>query len=157
MKKSDCFQVVRFGLVGIFNTILDYGLFYVFFSLLNLDKNLAQVFATAVAMTNSYLVNRYWTFQKTGGVQYGEIWRFLAVNGLSLLTILLCLNLFFDVLKLYVLANWILSVLGIPYILAGDMAVLFSKVLAIPFSLAVNFLGNRLWVFKEKRQKKLFD
>ncbi len=154
MKKSDCFQMVRFGLVGVFNTALDYGLFYVFFSLLNLDKNLAQVFATAVAMTNSYLVNRYWTFQKSGGVRYGEIWRFLAVNALSLLTTLLCLNLFFDVLHLYTFANGILSALGIPYILEGDMAVLFSKVLAMPFSLAVNYLGNRLWVFREKRTKK---
>ncbi len=155
MKKSDYFQVIKFGLVGVLNTALDYGLFYVFFSFLNLDKNLAQILATAGAMTNSYLVNRYWTFQKSGGVRYGEIWRFLAVNALSLLTTLLCLNLFYDVLHLYTVLNGILAALGISYVLENDMAVLFSKVLAMPFSLAVNFLGNRLWVFREKRSQNI--
>ncbi|MGN1059379.1 MAG: GtrA family protein [Clostridia bacterium] len=150
MKKSDVLQAVKFALVGLVNTALDYGLFFVFFSLCSLDKNLAQVLATALAMTNSYLVNRYWTFQKSGGVRGGEIWRFILVNLLSLLTTLLCLNLFYDLLSLHTLANRLLALIGLSFRLSGDSAVMFCKLLAVPFSLAVNFLGNRLWVFKNK-------
>ncbi len=151
MKKNDLLQVLKFGLVGVCNTLLDYGLFYVFLSLCRLDKNVAQVLATALAMVNSYLVNRYWTFEKSGAVQGGEIVRFILVNLLSLLTTLLCLNLFYDVLALHEVANGLLSVLGIAFALSGNMAVMFCKVLAMPFSLAVNFLGNRLWVFGKKK------
>ncbi len=147
MQKKDLWQVVKFGIVGVMNTALDYILFFIFMSMCKLDKNIAQVLSMALAMSNSYLVNRYWTFQKSGSVKGREIWRFIVVNILSLLTTLLCLNLFYDAWALYVPANKWLSLLNIPFVLSGDMAVLFCKVLAMPFSLAVNFLGNRLWVF----------
>lgn len=149
MKKSDILQAAKFALVGVANTALDYLLFFVFMSLCRLDKNIAQILATGLAMTNSYLVNRYWTFKKTGGVKGGEIWRFILVNLLSLLTTLLCLNLFHDWLGVYKPVNRLLIMLGIPFTLQGDIAVMFCKLLATPFSLAVNFLGNRLWVFKK--------
>lgn len=148
MKKNDVLQVIKFGLVGVCNTALDYGLFYVFLSLLHLDKNAAQILATALAMVNSYLVNRYWTFGKKGSVQGQEIWKFIGVNILSLLTTLGCLNLFHDVLALYEPTNRLLAAVGLSYRFSGKAAVMFCKLLAMPFSLAVNFLGNRLWVFK---------
>ncbi len=151
MKKNDLLQVIKFGAVGIVNTLLDYVLFYVFLSLCNLDKNLAQILATALAMVNSYLVNRYWTFEKSGSVQGGEIVRFVLVNVLALGTTLLFMNLFYDLMELHLLANRLLEAMGVSYVLSGDMAVLFCKVLAMPFSLAVNFLGNRLWVFGKKK------
>ncbi len=150
MKKNDVLQAVKFLAVGVVNTLLDYGLFYLFLSVCGLDKNLAQIFATALAMTNSYLVNRYWTFEKKGGVKAGEIVRFVIVNLLSLLTTLLCLNLFYDVLSLHHVCNNLLALCGMEYQLSGDVAILFCKALAMPFSLAVNFLGNRLWVFRKK-------
>lgn len=153
MKKKNLKEIIKFGLVGVLNTALDYGMFFVFFSLLKLDKNLAQTFATIIAMTNSYLVNRYWTFEKKGSVRGGEIWRFIFVNLLSLLTTLICLNLFYDLLSLYEVADALLGFVGISIALTGDLAVLFCKLLAMPFSLAVNFLGNKLWVFREKKSE----
>ena len=149
MKKNDVLQAGKFALVGVINTLLDYVLFFVFFSLCGFDKNIAQILATAIAMTNSYLVNRYWTFQKTGTVKGQEIIRFIVVNILSLMTTLLFLNLFYDWLALHKLANRLLSLSSIPFVLDGDWAVMFCKVLVMPFSLGVNFLGNRLWVFKK--------
>ena len=107
-------------------------------------------------MVNSYLVNRYWTFNKTGSVKGQEIWKFIGVNILSLITTLVCLNLFHDVLSLHLFANRVFALLGIGYRLSGKAAVMFCKLLAMPFSLAVNFLGNRLWVFRagEEERKK---
>jgi len=154
MKKTDVLQAAKFLLVGVGNTAIDYVLFFVFFSLLDLDKNLAQVLSMGIAMANSYLVNRYWTFGKTGGVQVGEIVRFIVINMLSLGTTLICLNLFYDVLSLHEVANRVLALLPFAFSLEGDLAVLFCKVLAMPFSLAVNFLGNRLWVFRGGQPKK---
>ncbi|MBQ2695956.1 MAG: GtrA family protein [Clostridia bacterium] len=154
MKKKNLLQIVKFGFVGLLNTLIDYGMFFLFFSLFRLDKNIAQVLATLLAMTNSYLVNRYWTFEKSGNIQGGEIGRFIIVNILSLITTLLCLNLFYDVLGLHNLANYLLILCQIPFSLGDDLGVFFCKILAMPFSLAVNFMGNRLWVFREKNKKK---
>ncbi len=152
--KKNLIQVVKFGLIGIANTAIDYLLFFVFFSLLNLDKNLAQVLATAIAMTNSYFFNRYWTFGKKGKVKVDEMWKFIIVNLVSMGVTILCLNLFSDVFHLYRFANQLLSAAGIGFQLTGDNAVLFCKVAAIPFSLAVNFLGNRLWVFGKQSKEE---
>lgn len=155
MKKADVLQAAKFMLVGVFNTAVDYGLFMLFFSLFNWDKNIAQILATGFAMANSYLINRYWTFHKTGHVKVGEVGRFIVVNILSLLTTLLCLNLFHDVFYLHDLLNRLLQRAGLSFRLEGDVSVLFCKVLASPFSMAVNFLGNRFWVFgNESKQKK---
>ncbi|MBE7022546.1 MAG: GtrA family protein [Ruminococcaceae bacterium] len=151
MKKADVLQVIKFAFVGTCNTVLDYGVFLLLFSVFGWDKNPAQICATGLAMTSSYLVNRYWTFHKTGSVHAGEIGRFILVNLMSLATILLCLNIFYDLLALYTYANHLLAHLGFDFQLEGDTAVLFCKVLSTPFSMTVNFLGNRLWVFRSKK------
>lgn len=153
MKQKNLKEIVKFFLVGTLNTVIDYGLFFVLFALLGANKNFAQTVASLVAMTNSYLINRYWTFEKAGSIRGREIWRFAFVNLLSLGVTLLCLNLFYDVLSLHEAANRMLFSLGARYMLAGDVAVLFCKVLSMPFSMAVNFLGNKLWVFAGAEEK----
>ncbi len=152
MKKSDLLQMVKFATVGFLNTVLDYVLFYLFMAFAGLDKNIAQVLATGLAMVNSYLANRYWTFNQSGFIQGREIWRFIVVNVASLLTTLLCLNLFYDVFKLHEPVNRLLGYLKIPFVFTGDHGVMICKLLAMPFSWAVNFLGNRLWVFNNKTE-----
>ena len=149
-KKKSLVEILKFGIIGLFNTSLDYFLFWVFLSLAGFDKNIAQILATAIAMTNSYFCNRYWTFGKTGAVKLSEMWKFVVVNMCSLGVNLICLNLFCDVLKVYEWANAILLAMNIDFVLAGDNAIMFCKLCAIPFSLAVNFLGNKLWVFRKK-------
>ena len=153
-KKGNFVQLIKFALIGVLNTALDYILFFIFFSLLHIDKNVAQVLATGIAMTNSYLFNRYWTFGKKGRVQANEMWKFIVVNLLSMGVTILCLNLFYDVFHFEHVANLLLSYTALSFRLVGDSAVMFCKLLAMPFSLAVNFLGNRLWVFRKKSKEK---
>ncbi|MBE7039454.1 MAG: GtrA family protein [Ruminococcaceae bacterium] len=149
-EKKNLIQVIKFGAIGIMNTALDYLLFALFFSICNIDKNIAQVFATAIAMTNSYILNRYFTFGKKGAVRVSEMWKFIIVNLVSMGVTIILLNLFYDVLHAERLANSLFNVISVQFKLTDDMAVLFCKLLATPFSLAVNFLGNRLWVFGTK-------
>lgn len=151
--KKSIGEILKFGLIGVFNTFVDWGLFWVFLSLAGLDKNISQIFATAIAMTSSYFLNRYWTFNQTGKVKIAEMGKFIIVNLVSLSVNLICLNLFCDVFRLYNIANSVLKLINIKYVLTGDMAIMFCKVCAVPFSLAVNFLGNKLWVFGKKEGK----
>lgn len=150
-KKKNLMQVIKFGAICIMNTAIDYLLFALFFSICGLNKGIAQVFATAIAMTNSYILNRYFTFGKKGAVKVDEMWKFIIVNLISMSVTIGLLYLFYDILHIETVANSILSGISIPLVLSGDLAVLFCKLVATPFSLAVNFLGNRLWVFSSKK------
>lgn len=149
--KKDLIQVIKFGAIGIMNTAIDYLLFALFFSICNIDKSISQVFATAIAMTNSYILNRYFTFQKKGTVKVSEMWKFIIVNLISMSVTIMLLYLFYDIWHIEAIANFLLAKLSIPIALTGDTAVLFCKLAATPFSLTVNFLGNRLWVFASKK------
>lgn len=152
--KKNIIQLVKFGAIGVMNTAIDYLLFALFFSLCGLDKSLSQVFATAIAMTNSYILNRYFTFGQKGAVKVDEMWKFVIVNLVSMGVTILLLNVFYDLFHIENWANAVLSALSIPFAIEGDLAVLFCKLIATPFSLAVNFLGNRLWVFGGKKENE---
>ncbi len=151
--KKNFVQVMKFCVFGVMNTVIDYGLFIMFFSLCNFDKSISQVLATAIAMTNSYILNRYFTFEQKGAVKLDEMWKFIIVNLVSMGVTILLLNVFYDLLHLENIANYVLRAFSIPFVIEGDVAVIFCKLLATPFSLAVNFLGNRLWVFGDKSKK----
>lgn len=148
--KKNIIQILKFGIIGVLNTLLDFLMFFVFFNLVGINKNVAQVFSTAIAMTHSYLWNRYWTFGQKGGVRVSEMWKFIVVNLVSMGVNIVCLNLFYDVLHLEFLANWALGAVGLGWTLNDKMSVFFCKILAVPFVLAVNYLGNRVWVFRKK-------
>jgi len=149
--KKNMKQLLRFGTVGVFNTLLDYGLFYVFISPLHLHKSIAQVFATAIAMCSSYLLNRHWTFGKAGRGHFGEMAKFVAVNLLSMLTVIFFTHLFYDVLHAERTVNAALASMGASFAFSGDMAIMLCKLFASVFSLMVNFFGNKFWVFQTKR------
>lgn len=153
-KKKNLTEIVKFCSIGAFNTVLDYVLFFLFFSILNINKTMAQVFATAIAMTNSYVFNRYWTFGRRGMIRADEIIKFVVVNFVAMSVTIICLHLFYDFLHAECLVNYLLSLTNISYRLSGDSSVMFCKLISMPFSLIVNFLGNRLWVFKKNSDKK---
>ena len=58
---SDLKQLSRFGMIGILNTILGYGLFVIFLNWCSYFW--ALVFSHIIAVTHSYLWNRFWTFK----------------------------------------------------------------------------------------------
>ena len=153
--KKNLIQVIKFGAIGVMNTAIDYLLFALFFSLCGLDKSLAQMLSTAIAMTNSYILNRYFTFEQKGSVKIDEMWKFIIVNLVSMGVTILLLNVFYDLWHLENIANAVLGAISVPFKIEGDLAVIFCKLVATPFSLAVNFLGNRLWVFGSKKSKKI--
>lgn len=152
-KKKELLQIIKFGAIGIMNTAIDYLFFALFFSICGFNKSISQVFATAIAMTNSYILNRYFTFNKKGAVKVDEMWKFIIVNLVSMGVTIGLLYLFYDIWHIETIANAILSWLSVSFTISGDLAVLFCKLMATPFSLAVNFLGNRMWVFASKKSQ----
>lgn len=119
----------RFLVVGLANTAVDV---LVFLALYRATSSLffAQVAAYAVGAADSYLLNKVWTFRRRGAPWRGEVVKFLAVNLASLAVTLVGLYL-------------VTTVTG-----AGVLA---GKLGATAAGVAVNFAGNRYWVFGSDR------
>ena len=120
-------QFIKFNVVGIMNTAVDFGVFMILNRYLGLIYAVSQVISYSCGMVNSYFLNKFWTFQKREGFTAIEVTKFILVN--------LC-SLGVSLLVLYILqSKW-------------SWEVLPSKVLATGFSVGVNFLGNKFWVFE---------
>ena len=154
LSKNGILQMVRFGLVGCCNTLVDYGVFYLMIAAVNLHKSVAQVIATGVAMCVSFLLNRKWTFQKDGAGNLTEVARFIVVNTISMLVVIVFTHLFYDILHIETIANPFLSAIGISFAFEGDYAVMLAKLVASVFSVLVNFIGNKFWVFRTRKEEK---
>lgn len=151
MKKESIKQALKFSLVGVFNTAVDYGVFYVMLSIFNVDKSISQIFATAVAMCGSYIINKYWTFKERGKQNTVQIVKFIVTNIISMCATIIFMNIFHDALHIHEWTNSILGIMGMSYRLKGDIGVMFCKIVASCISLVINFLGNKFWVFKSRK------
>lgn len=125
------FVLLRFGIVGIANTLADLTTFSLLI-LWHISVLPAQIVAYLAGMGSSFWLNRKWTFQINQKVQGVEIIKFLIVNGLSLLVSI-------GVLLLLVQANHVPLWIG--------------KVISIGGGTVVNFMGSRLWVFRIKNKE----
>jgi putative flippase GtrA len=117
-------QFMRFCLVGVVNTGVDFAVFTVLTNM-GILLLVAQCISYTCGVLNSFLLNRTWTFQRRGQSS-GQLIRFFALN-LGTLTITYGLLVYFH--------NHL------------AWSLLVSKLVATGASLVINFGGSRLWVF----------
>jgi putative flippase GtrA len=109
------------------NTGVDFAVFCALVYSFGLGSAWAQAIAYMAGVANSYLLNRYWTFKVKGKRSGAELTRFIAINALS-----------------FAAATAVL--LGLEH---GGAELAIAKIVSVVFSLAVNYIGYRLWVFHE--------
>jgi putative flippase GtrA len=127
-KKETFRQFIKFCLVGIFNTIIDYGVYLFFTRSLGLYFLYANILAILIAMTFSFFVNKYWTFknfEKKIKSQYAKFF-LIGIVYFFLYNIIfyLCVHNF----KIYDL---------------------LAKIIAIAIGLSWNFVANKYWTFRK--------
>lgn len=120
-------QFVKFGIVGIFSTIIDWGIFYFLNYLLGIYYLIAKVLSFLVAVLNSYIWNRRWTFRSSEKRKMHEFIKFLIISlvGLSLNT-------------------WIMYTAVDGY----HLRKIFGLMAATGFVTIWNFLANKFYTFK---------
>jgi putative flippase GtrA len=150
--KKTFWQLVKFAIVGVLNTLVDFAVFQTLNLLLGWVY-VAQVFGYTCGIVNSYLWNSNWTFREQRTRSLREMVLFLVVNLVSLCVSLgviwLCREVF-GVTNEWA-ATWMPDVLS--GFVKGDT---IAKLIATCFAIVVNFIGNRLFVFngKEKQAAK---
>jgi putative flippase GtrA len=137
-------QVLRFGLVGGLNTLVDLlilnGLLLLFPTTSILMLLAYNSLAYSLGAVNSFLLNKYWTFGHRQRTSRKELVRFTLTTlcGIGWSTIIL----------------WLTSNVLHPFLVNTTLWANASKVVAIAGTACISYLGMRLWVFVSKAQQE---
>jgi len=126
--KNSFWQFVKFNIVGILNTVVDFLVYTALTELLHLVYIPAKIISYTCGVVNSYIFNTSWTFKKERNRDKKEMFLFLLVNLVSLGV---------SLGVMYACRNW--------FHIESDF---ICNIIATPVSVVVNFAGNKLFVFK---------
>lgn len=130
-------QLLRFGLVGCLNTLIDLLALNCLLWLWSTQSTamllLANSLAYALGAVNSFILNRYWTFQYTARTSTREVSRFV----LTTLAGIACNDLILGGLN---------NILQTTH-LSTTFWMNISKLLAIGGTVLISYLSMRLWIF----------
>jgi putative flippase GtrA len=132
-------QFARFAEIGVLNAAIDFGVLNLLIAATGVTSGatiiVLNVISVAIATTNSYFWNRWWTFDAEGGAAGKEFAQFVAVSFVG------------------VLINSAIVFLGTSLIdpqfgLSAGLWANLMKVVATVVSLVWNFMGYKFIVFK---------
>jgi putative flippase GtrA len=128
-RPANWLQLVRFGVVGGSGFVVNLVVYAVCVHAVGIDYRVSSVLAWLVAVANNFLLNRHWTFDAAAGSARLQGARFfvvsLAAEGLSL-------------------------VLLTVFVQSAGMAKVPAQAAAVAVAMPLNFLGNKLWSFREQ-------
>jgi putative flippase GtrA len=127
-RPANWLQLVRFGAVGAVGFVVNIAVYALFVHPIGVDYHVAAVAAWLIAVLNNFVLNRHWTFDARGGRAHFQAMRFLCVSLVAF---------GFSLLLLTVLVE------------SAGLAKVLAQALAVGASTPLNFLGNKLWSFRE--------
>ncbi len=143
--KSERIRFLKFALVGLTGTAVDFGLL----NLLRLGVGLPLVWAQGISFTaaviNNFLWNRLWTYPESRAS--GATWQliqFFIINivGITFRTPFIS---WLDQIIFNLLDNWDMNLPIENYVLSQNLALAVS----IAIIMLWNYFANRYWTFKE--------
>lgn len=135
------FQLSKFGLIGIANTVIDLGIYNLFIFMSDVSSGyliaVFKSFSVLAAIVNSYVWNKFWSFEKKEIDNFGEEFtQFLLV---SLVGLLLNVG----------ITAFVVNLIGAPM---GITEKTWANVGGLTASIVVltwNFIGYKFFVFKK--------
>jgi len=121
-------KFIKFCLVGVSNTLIDYGIYFLLTRGFSLHYLLANFFSFSLAATWSFFWNKYWTFKNYQRGIFSQYLKFFLVSLGGLFWSSLFLYFFVQILNLYDL---------------------ISKILVIIIVVFWNFFLNKYWTFTD--------
>lgn len=133
MKHQSLLQLVKFGIVGISNTLTTAIIIWLMLRVFHFSDYFANITGYAVGLANSYFWNRRWTFASKSKPARTII-KFIVVFAISYL---------FQLGNLYILLNYTSID---PYI---------CQLLSIVVYSGINFLLNKYYTFNDEKPQRL--
>lgn len=118
-------HISRFIFVGILNTIVGYGAYFILLYL-NIYYILALFLSSVIGIIHSFIWNKKWTFKSNGDLRKESI-RFISVYGIAFLINLVILALFVE-----------------KFMINPKIAQVFALCIVI----MISFFGHKYWSFR---------
>ena len=151
-KRSDLVRFVKFCVVGVIGTAIDFGIFNLLHNVLGWDRILSNTLSVTAAIVNNYIWNLYWVYPETRGRQNTKKFiQFIivSISAWALNTGILWTSerWLFGTRSLFAgLVGAAAQMLGTEHEVLSSNA---AKVLATGIVLFWNFFVNRLWTFRD--------
>ena len=133
------YQFVRYGLMGIYNTLLNIAIFNLCIYITGISKgNWVTVFSLIsfiVVITQAFFINAYWVFRKKEAVKLKNYRNFFLVSGMVALI---------NIGIIHLLVN----IIGAPYGINPQLWANMAMVSTIIISVFCNYIGYKVIVFK---------
>ena len=153
-------QAGKFAIVGVINTLVDVVIlnilvffgFTAAFVILGQQFLAANIVSVAVAMVNSFILNKQWTFRAEEGNIYLQIVKFLVITiiGMFIIHQLIFNGIYYGLPSISGFIISIVHFLKLNNIFSDSFVALNSaKAIAIIASLIWNFIGYKFIVFKK--------
>jgi putative flippase GtrA len=142
--KESLLQFIKFGIVGVANTCVDWIVFYILVNtILGEQRTIAKAIAFIVAVLNSYIFNTIWTFKKEYASAAGKSGDSSAKSAI------------FGKFIIVSLIGWAVNVFVFSQAANRVDMALFNKPDLLPLIFASgaailwNFFANKLWTYKK--------
>jgi putative flippase GtrA len=122
-------QFWKYCLVGASGFVINLLVFWLMLSVFNLHYLLAATISFAVAVTNNFVLNKYWTFGNPEGDVISQAGRFAVISVMSWILNLLILRLLIEDINM-------------------DSEIV-AQAIAVSMVTVLNFSGNKLWSFRQ--------
>ena len=141
--KKERTRFIKFGIVGIIGSVIDFGVFNLLTILANCSSTVSNIVSFTLAVINNFILNRYWTYPDSKETPFmRQMVQFSIVSGLGL-AIRVPLFKLMENLLIPLAARLIPNVLT-PTIIGHNAALAF----VIGAVMLWNFFANRFWTFK---------
>ncbi len=139
--RSFFFQLSKFGLIGVSNTVIDLGIYNLFIFMSDVSSGyliaVFKSFSVLIAIVNSYVWNKFWSFEKKDVANMGEEFtQFLLV---SLTGLLLNVG----------ITAFVVNLIGAPADISDKTWANIGGLTASILVLTWNFVGYKFFVFKK--------
>lgn len=137
-------EKIRFGLVGAFNTVVDFTILFTLARLVGVPTVVANVISTSCALAVSYLLNKKAVFRDTDRTDHRQVVLFIVTTLVGL----------WGVQTLVMLGVSVILPVVAPAIGDGSIALLIKKTIATLVSLVWNYLWYSRVVFRKDSHEK---
>ena len=127
LKRRGIRQLIKFGIVGVSSTVIDWGIYLLLTRIFGFYYLMAKILSFGVAVLNSYIWNRRWTFRSNDPAKLKQFIKFLTISFVG------------------VVLNTFIMYLSVEHLRWHDIYGLF---LATAIVLFWNFLANKFYTFR---------